>query len=54
MEFFQGNNRLGYFRLLIGNTAVFITKVCVNVDESSMRSLRKRCFHPSLTAAQHL
>jgi hypothetical protein len=54
MEFFQSNNRLGYFRLLIGNTTVFITKVGVNVDESSMHSLRKSCFHPSLTAAQRL
>jgi len=54
MEFFQGNNRLGYFRLLIGNTTVFITKVGVNIDESSMHSLRERCFHPSLTAAHPL
>jgi hypothetical protein len=54
MEFFQGDNRLGYFRLLIGNTAVFITKVGANVDESSMHSLRESCFHPSLAAAQPL
>jgi len=54
MEFFQGNNRLGYFRLLIGDTAIFITKAGVNVDESRMYSLRKGCLHPSLTAAQAL
>jgi len=54
MEFFQGNNRLGYFRLLVGNTAVFITRASVNVDESSVQSLSEGCLHPSLTAAQRL
>jgi hypothetical protein len=51
VDFFQSYNRLSNFRLLIGNTAVFITRAGVNVDKTSVQSLSEGCLHPSLTAA---